>query len=253
MKKAILMLMLILCPIQMKGQEIDKSKSAEQILAKLIAESDINDEKKQRHLTFKRRVEIDDVDISGKFKSRKSQELIEIYPDKNGRSVEELLEKDGKPAKGKPATDSDMAVNFNRALGLRYEITLDSSILMEDNKPFLVISFKPKGSQPKNSRIDDLLNNLEGKIYIDLVDFYIKRIEARLVRPVGWAIGIVKVHEANIVLLQEKRTDLNNIVVLKSMGITDRYTFFGANNNERRLYSYEDYALADNTPDNPPK
>ena len=246
MKSIILVLLVILLPLQTLGQNINQDQSAGKIMQQITEEDSKNNQLKEKTLKYKRRIETYNSDQFGRISQKTSQELISIHPGKNGSSVEELLEKDSKKATGKPS--GGIPIDLNALFKTRFDFDLNTNILMENNKSYLLINFKPKANPPTKSNKDDVINQIEGTIYIDLEGFYIAKIKAHLKQTVSWFLGAAKVHFLDLTMIQERRADLNNIVVIKSAEILYKYTVLGSGDYQKRIYSYEDYELTTNRP-----
>ena len=115
-------------------------------------------------------------------------------------------------------------------------------IEMFEGRPNYVINFKPKPGPRPDGDVEDVIVRSEGVMYVDIEKFYIKKFSAWMVRPYsrggifGW--NIFNLTRANIEMAQE---EFNDIVVMSSVVITDKYSLFGGDTFEKQTYTYGDY------------
>lgn len=88
----------------------------------------------------------------------------------------------------KQAKDSEkLKASFSlRRLAGRFDIVLAGEEAV-DGKEAWVLAFTPRPGQPYNNRIEKILNNLAGKMWVAQDDGSILRTEAKLARPVDMA------------------------------------------------------------------
>lgn len=88
----------------------------------------------------------------------------------------------------KQAKDSEtLKASFSlRRLAGRFDISLAGSDTVS-GRPAWVLAFTPKPGQPYDNRIEKILNNLAGKMWVAQDDYSIVRTEAKLAREVDMA------------------------------------------------------------------
>mgnify|MGYP001607666049 CR=1 FL=1 len=107
-----------------------------------------------------------------------------------------------------------------------------------DNRPHYLINFQPKPRQRTDGNdVEEIIVRSEGVMYVDIEKFYIKQISAWMTRSYSRGWGIFSLTRANVDMTQE---EFGDIIVMKSIVITDRYSFFG-DTFEKQTYSYQDY------------
>jgi len=92
----------------------------------------------------------------------------------------------------KPLTaHDDENLEFNEELVSRYTFTLAGKEMVNGRSTF-VLTFEPKSSRlPMRKPMDKLLNNLAGQVWIDEQDYEVARVEAKLIKEVGFGWGLL--------------------------------------------------------------
>lgn len=162
----------------------------------------------------------------------KERLVYEIYG-QNGRSMERLKEKDGKPVKNSQPEASKL--NFNELIVERYDLNLEREII-SDGRGYYVISFKPKNEQlPFNDRLDEGINRTAGYLYVDMEKFYLKRLEGKLTNSFSKAMNIFEMKEFSIEYEQE---EFESVVVPSKMVLNYKYRVFWGDTHEELRYLY---------------
>lgn len=222
--------------------QIDASTGAF-IVQTVIKRAKENDLVKKEKLTFKRVYTVHYLNDNGQV----------IDPDKPEKEEAVAIERDGKERmtekkkNGKPVNPVNVsAPKFDLIKALEAVGKLDkfevSRIEMFEGRPNYVISFEPKPGQRTNGDVEEVIVRSEGMMYVDIEKFYIKKFSAWMVRPYsrggifGW--NIFNLTQANIEMAQE---EFNDIVVMSSVVITDKFSVFGVDTFEKQTYTYSDY------------
>lgn len=147
-----------------------------------------------------------------------------------------IIEKFGRPVSG--GASSIPNVNFSRALSF-YDFTMaETPIIMENGRAYHVINFKPsKNARPKGD-MEEILARMAGNIYIDVENLFIYKLSASLTKEYSRGWFIYRLARADIFL---KQMEFQDMVVVESLIITDRYYVFGSETFERQILTYTDY------------
>ena len=226
-------------------------EQGQHIMQQVLTEARRNDEAKQHNLTFKRKKEVFVLDKQFIVKSRKQEEVARIMP-RNGKSVEEIIERDGRPSNQR-SEPGRFDVNIGELLAevpKHVDFILNDTLSVdEDETRYLTLSMRPKVNPPRNRDRDDTFNALVGTMWIDLESPFIKKLDIRTSKRISWGwFGFVTLHNLFIEFEAKKRPDLMNIVVVESYIATYHYSIAGIDTYERAVYTYSDYGLV-----NPPQ
>lgn len=194
-----------------------------------------NDEIKKEKLRYKRVYTVDNLNDNEQVVDREKEEVVVIEPGGNER----MIEKNGKPvSKGKSSRPKIELIKVLEAMLKLDEFNI-AGIETLDNRPHYVISFKPKSGQRTGSGdVEEIIVRSEGVMYVDIEKFYIKRISAWITRPYSRAWGIFSLTRANLDMTQE---EFGDIVVMKSIVLTDRYSLLFGSTFEKQTFLYKDY------------
>ncbi len=218
---------------------------AQSLMQKLFDEAKTSTQAFDKRLGFEKKIEIFELDDKlQKVGSRKSEMVIKTSH-KNGKKIEEIIEKNDRPAKGKPEDDS--LPDLNEALAARFEYSLHDKLEFENGNINIVVDFNPKPNPPRHENQDDVINNISGTMRVDLENHYIKTINGHLNHRVSWYLRAFGIHQLEITAEQDKRPDLENLVVVRSFMVKVHYTLFSIDYYEQRVYTYSNYSL------NPPE
>lgn len=214
------------------------TNAVEFIVRAVVKKTKENDKIKKEKLSYKRVYTVDNLNDNGQIADRKKEEVAAI--EQGGK--ERTIEKNGKPVKqGKVSVPK-----FDLIKALEAMVKLDdfnvAKIETLEERPCYVINFKPNPEQKANGDVEEVIIRSEGVMYVDIEKFYIKQFSAWMVRPysrggiLGW--NIFSLTQANIEMSQE---EFNDIVIMKSVLITNKYSLFGSDTFEKQMYLYKDY------------
>lgn len=227
----------IICPLYFFVQfsPAAPSNTADEIMKRIIAKEKANNSIKQRAVAFKKTSVI--YALGSKKEILKSKEIAFVHPEGNV-SVEDIVEKNGRPVKIR--SKSSFPPNINEKLAGRFIFSLaQPEIQLVDGQPVTVIKMSPKPGAPSAGRADDIANAMGGTIFIDLENFYTKRLEANLAHPISWGWGLVKIEKLQLLFEQQI---FNDIIVVKSITAIYKYSIFGIETYDKRIFTYSDYA-----------
>jgi hypothetical protein len=137
---------------------------------------------------------------------------------KNGKplSGEELQEEKEReatfrqqPAKRPVASITDEEdVELDEALVNRFKFTLEGKETINGRSVF-ALSFEPKSDTlPAPKRIDRAINNLAGRVWVDEQEYELVKVDARLLKPVGFGWGLLaNIDQANLRIEQVRLDD----------------------------------------------
>jgi hypothetical protein len=98
-------------------------------------------------------------------------------------------------------------VEFNDELVKRFNFTLVDKETINGRSAF-VMTFEPKsGPLPAPKRIDKVVNNLGGKVWVDEQEYELVKVEARLLRAVGFGWGLLASLEQGTLRIEQVRLD----------------------------------------------
>lgn len=146
----------------------------------------------------------------------------------DGRRFFRLLAKNGKPLSGEelqkekereaafrqqPAKrpvasiDDEDQVELNEDLVNRFKFTLAGKETIHGRSAF-ALSFEPKSDTlPAPKRIDRVINNLAGKVWVDEQEYELVKVDARLLKPVGFGWGLLANLEQGSLRIEQVRLD----------------------------------------------
>ena len=208
--------------------------TGEFIVRTVITRTKENDEIKKEKLTYKRVYTVDNLNDNEQVTDRKKEEVVVVELGGNER----MIEKNGKPVnKGKASRPKIELIKVLEAVLKLDEFNI-ARIETLDNRPHYVINFQPKPGQRINGNdVEEIILRSEGVMYVDIEKFYIKRISAWMTRSYSRGWGIFSLTRANVDMAQE---EFEGIVVMKSIVIIDKYSFFG-DTFEKQIFLYKDY------------
>ncbi len=225
---------LLLVPVSALAQKAHDP--AEFILQKVVSLAKENDELKKNTLTFQRVYVVENLNDKEEVSDKEKEEVVAV--ELGGK--ERLVEKNGRRVK---ANAKHSTPRFNMLVALEalmkfHDLKIDE-IKMVENRPYYLISFKPKNGGPKaRNDIEEVLIRSEGWMYVDIEKFYIRQLTARMFRSYSRAMGIFNLKRANMEMAQE---EFEGVVVMKFIHLVDRYSIFGVDTFEKQTYSYLNY------------
>lgn len=209
---------------------------AEEIMKRIAEKEKENNTLKQKTISFKKIITT--YDLKKNPQSLKEHKTIFVHPE-GDKSVEDIIEKNG--VQFNKREKSSWPPDVNRELVGRYDFYFDQpEIQLLDGQPVTVIKFKPK-PKPNTSNVTQVIvGALGGTIFVDIENFYIKKVEAKLTRKVTWGWFLVIVYELDLSFEQEL---FNKITVVKSISGTAKARVSGFLRHEKHVYEYKDYAF----------
>lgn len=231
MGKFTIFCLILLVPLSTFGQ--DDQNPADFIMKAVGQRAAENEKLIQTNLVYKKRTVIDDIN-SREQKIRTKKNEVELVT--KGKGL--VIEKFGRPVKAE--SGSTPSINFSKAMVDFYDFNMDSTpVIMIDGRAYHVIVFAPtKGVAHPKGDMEEILARMAGKIYIDVENLFIYRIDARLVKEYSRGWFIYRLSQASIEL---KQREFQNIMVVDSLIITDRYSLFGIGTFERWTITHTDY------------
>ena len=236
MKKIILLCLIVLVPSGTFGQ--NNENPANFIMGAVSQRALENEKTKEVNTEYKKRYVIEDLNkMEQPFTDRRGQPIqkkneVELVSKGKGKIVERF----GRPISG--GSSSMPNINFSRALAF-YDFNLAKTpIVMENGRAYHVINFKPsKNSRPKGD-MEEILARMAGNIYIDVEKLFIYKLNASLTKEYSRGWFIYRLARADIAL---KQMEFNDMVVIDSLVIIDKYYVFGSETFEKQTLTYNDY------------
>ncbi len=220
---------LVLWPRALAAQE--PIPSVEEILRKTIARAQWAEEQKlESKYTYTRHSVQEELDAQGKLKKRRDT-VYQVFPIEERPYARAVL-KDGRPLSAKelkeeqkrerkfrealakekknpppPKKQDDDEVEFNEEVVAKYHFTLLGRETLA-GRPVLVLAFEPKTKDlPVRRRIDNFLNQVAGKLWIDEQEHEIARAEVRLLEPVRLWSGVLGTFRSLELLWEQGRLE----------------------------------------------
>jgi hypothetical protein len=217
------------------------ANTGEFIIRTVINRAKENDVIKKEKLTYKLIYTVNNLNNNEQVTDTEKQETILV--EKGGKEQALELMRNGRPInKGNKIS----MPRFELLKILEAMIRLDDFIVEKieptDDRLYYIVTFKPKPKQKTTGDAEEVIVRSEGKMYVDIEKFYIKKLSAWLTKTysrVGMlGMNIFNLRRANIEIEQE---ELDGIIVMKSAVIIDKYSLFGVETFEKQSYSYKDY------------
>ena len=174
--------------------------SANELVQKVLARDEA-DQKALARYQYHQKVETDWLNSDGTVRHGSSLEMI-VHPGEQGDfsivadgkggvlSPDQTTDKERKEAR-----DSEkLKANFSlRQLAGRFEIAVSGPETLRGQSAY-VLAFSPRPGQPYSNRIEKVLNNLTGKMWVSTDDYSILQTEAQLAKPVdmAWVFATMK-------------------------------------------------------------
>ncbi len=174
--------------------------SADELVQKVLARDEA-DQKALTHYQYHQKVETDWLNSDGTVRHGTSLDMI-VHPGEQGDfsivadgkggvlSPDQTTDKERKEAR-----DSEkLKANFSlRQLAGRFEIEVSGPVTLRGQSAY-ILAFSPRSGQPYNNRIEKVLNNLTGKMWVSTDDYSILQTEAELAKPVdmAWVFATMK-------------------------------------------------------------
>jgi hypothetical protein len=177
----------------MLGLPMAWTQTAEEIIAKMVAADELQFEK-LKHYEYRQTVVNEKLDEENKVIETNTIEMV-IRPGDDRSFTIVAGEKGGVilptadlSTMEKSAKESEtFKANFSmRKMAPRFAVKVIGREMLNGREAF-VLSFKPKPDQPFEDRIEKILNNLSGKIWVQTQDYGILKTQATLERSVELA------------------------------------------------------------------
>lgn len=208
---------------------------AEEIMKRIAQKEKENNIVKQKSISFKKIIAT--YDLKKTPAALKEHQTIFVHPE-GEKSVEDIIEKNGAPLNKRAG--SSWPPDVNQELVGRYDFYFDQpEIQLLDGQPVTVIKFKPKPKPNKSNITQTIVGALGGTIYVDIENFYIKKVEAKLTRKITWGWFLLIIYDLDLTFEQQL---FNNITVVKSITGTAKARVSGFLRQEKHIYEYKDYS-----------
>jgi hypothetical protein len=210
------------------------SQEQMQQLFKIVADKDIENNKRQRDYTYIDREVQNNRDSDGRIKSTeiKTYEILEIY----GEQVQRLIEKDDKPLDAKEAGKEEAKIQkiidkrknesdedrkkreekeekeredgrkFVRDVADAYSFTLVGTELV-DGREAWVIDGEPRPGFEPHMKEAKILSKFHGRVWIDKDDLQMSKLDIEAIDTVsvGWVLA--RIHQGTRVMLEQTRVN----------------------------------------------
>ena len=225
----------LLIPSVVLGQNNDNPAN---FIMGAVAQRAIENEKvKEGAIEYRRNHVIKELN-SKEEEGRKKKDETELV--KNGRG--RVIERFGKPVKngGNGTTPN---INFTKAMTDFYDFSMaPTPLIMIDGRAYHVIEFRPtKGTPRPKGDLEEILARMAGTIYIDVEKLFIYRLDAKLIKEYSRGWFVYRLSRASIKL---KQMEFNDIVVVDSLEVIDKYHIFGVETFEKQLITFSNYVFA---------
>ncbi len=210
------------------------SQEQMQQLFKIVADKDIENNKRQRDYTYVDREVQNNRDSDGHIKSTeiRTYEILEIY----GEQVQRLIEKDDKPLDAKEAAKEEAKIQkvidkrkneseddrkkreekeekeredgrkFVREVADAYNFTLVGTELV-DGREAWVIDGEPRPGFEPHMKEAKILSKFHGRVWIDKGDLQMSKLDIEAIDTVsvGWVLA--RIHQGTRVMLEQTRVN----------------------------------------------
>jgi hypothetical protein len=216
------------------GRDGKLSQEQMQQLFKIVADKDIENNKRQRDYTYIDRELQNNRDSNGRIKSTeiKTYEILEIY----GEQVQRLIQKDDKPLDAKEAAKEEAKIQkiidkrknesegdrkkreekeekeredgrkFVRDVADAYNFTLVGTELV-DGRDAWVIDGEPRAGFQPHMKEAKMLSKFRGRVWIDKGDLQLSKLDIEAIDTVsvGWVLA--RIHQGTRVTLEQTRVN----------------------------------------------
>ena len=221
--------LLPLLPSPLAAQTSDGPRpAAREIVDRVIAQARrVEEQKLLQQYTYRQRFVVEKLDDAGRAVSRDEYVYVPVWAD--GSRYSRLVEKNGKPVTGKDLElEQKREREFRKRLAVeRKKKPADRDVFRIDEKlaakytaellgrervngrDTWVVSFKPKGGNlPASGRYERLLNQVAGKLWVDVAEDTIVRAEGHLLAPAKWGWGLMaNIYKLDFVVEQTRQGD----------------------------------------------
>jgi len=210
------------------------SQAQMQALFRVVAEKDIENDKRQRDYTYIERQVQNSVNGKGKVKSSEvnTYEVLEIY----GEQVERLIEKNDKPLSQKDAAKEEQKIQKiidkrkNESAGERKKREEHEEKDREDGRKFVTevadaYNFKLVGTERVGGReawvIDGeprpgfvphlkegkFLSKFHGRVWVDKSDLQLAKMDVECLDTISWGWFLARFHKGSRLMLEQTRVN----------------------------------------------
>jgi hypothetical protein len=216
------------------GRDGKLSQPQMQQLFRIVADKDIENDKRQRDYTYIERQVMHTLDGKGNIKSTeiKTYEVLEVY----GEQVERLIAKDDKPLSARDAareeekiqkvidkrkneSDSDRRKReekeqkereddrkFVKEVADAYDFALVGTEAVAE-RPAWIIDANPRpGFQPQ-SKEAKFLPHFRGRVWIDQGDLQLAKMDMQCLDTVSWGLFLARFHKGSRFMLEQTRVN----------------------------------------------
>lgn len=208
-----------------------KDKLADFIMQRVLSRAKENDEKKRNNLVFRKIVTVENL----KNHKIEKKEIFLVYGEE-GRTIEKLVEENGCAVNQKKKS---IPLELNEQILDRFVFEMaEPEIIIDNDRPYYTINFRPKDNLTADKWEDHFLNELEGMMLVDIEKFFLKKLSSHLRRKVSVGWGIFEMSHLEINFEQEEYGDL---IVSKSASATVKYRIFWSSSHKQYHFQYTDF------------
>jgi hypothetical protein len=210
------------------------SQQQMQELFRVVADKDMENNKRERDYTYTEREVQDNLDGKGKFKSKeiKTYEILEIA----GEQVQRLIAKDDKPLNAKDAAKEDEKIQkiidkrknesdddrrkreqkqekeqedgrkFVREVSDAYNFKLVGTELV-DGREAWVIDGEPRPGFEPHMKESKFLSKFHGRVWIDKSDLQLSKLDVEALDTVSIGLVIARIHKGTRFVLEQTRVN----------------------------------------------
>jgi hypothetical protein len=210
------------------------SQEQMQNLFRVVAEKDLENDKRLRDYTYIERDEEHRVDGKGQVKSTevRTYEVMELY----GEQVQRLIEKDGKPLNAKDAAKEEEKIQkvidkrknesegdrrkrqekeakerederkFVREVADAYNFNLVGTEVLGDREVW-VIDGEPRPGFEPHMKESKLLTKVRGRVWIDKNDLQLAKMDVEILDTISWGLFLARIHKGTRFTLEQTRVN----------------------------------------------
>jgi hypothetical protein len=203
-------------------------------LFRVVADKDVENNKRQRDYTYIERQVQNSVNGKGKIKSSevKTYEVLEIY----GEQVERLIEKNDKPLSQKDAAKEEEKIRKiidkrkNESEGQRKKREEHEIKDREDNRKFVtevadaynfklvgtelvggreawVIDGEPRPGFVPHMKEGKFLSKFHGRVWVDKADLQLAKMDVECLDTISWGLFLARFHKGSRIMLEQTRVN----------------------------------------------
>jgi hypothetical protein len=210
------------------------SQEQMQQLLRVVADKDLENDKRQRDYTYIEREVQNKLGSSGDTKSTeiKTYEILEIY----GEQVQRLTEKDDKPLDAKEAAKEDEKIQkiidkrkneseadrekrekkeekdreddrkFVRDIADAYNFKLVGTEVLDGREAWVIDGEPRPGFQPHTSDAK-YLSKFHGRVWIDKADLQLAKMDIECLDTISWGLFLARIHKGTRIMLEQTRVN----------------------------------------------